>query len=121
MERISELLSWRDPIRTGASLIAVNLCFFLFWLFDMSVVSLGAIAGMLTIVGIKISSMSGVACCSMEPATMQQLLLAAFEPLYVKVNDMVDAFRRFVQLRLYTKRVVAGWAVILVLGSMFSM
>ena len=34
---------------------------------------------------------------------------------------MIDMFRRFVQLRLYTKRVVAGWAVILLLGSMFDM
>lgn len=83
MERINQLLSWQDPIRTGAALATVNLCFFVVWIFDMSFVSLGAIAGMLTIIGMKISSMSGVACCTMEPATIQQLLLAAFEPLYL--------------------------------------
>lgn len=30
-------------------------------------------------------------------------------------------FRRFVQLRTYTKRVVVAWAVMLVLGSIFDM
>jgi hypothetical protein len=41
-------------------------------------------------------------------------------PAYDWTNKIITQFRSFVQLKLYTKRIIFGWAVVLVLGSIFS-
>jgi hypothetical protein len=48
------------------------------------------------------------------------MLLKSFTPVYDWTNKLITQFRSFVQLKLYTKRILAGWLVLLFLGQIFS-
>lgn len=44
---VVDILSWKNPIVTGCLLACINLAFFIIWGFDLSVISLLAILGLI--------------------------------------------------------------------------